>query len=169
MRELDCGVVTDAAGLEAGGHERNHPRHSDDGQQHQRHQDRELDGLRLLGKGLGRRAPLPLQGPREHGHEAGIEGALGEQPAQEVRQLEGDEEGVRERAGAEQPRDQDVPDEAQEARDERERSDRGDRADQRGGTRRRRRRTDFSGQRLRPDLALAQALARRRPWASGWR
>ena len=55
-------------------------------------------------KRLGGRRPLALEGAREHRHEAGVEGALGEQPAQEVGQLEGDEEGVGERPGAEQRR-----------------------------------------------------------------
>ena len=139
--QLDRALVAHAAGLETRRHDEDHPGHGDDREQHERRQHRELDRLRLLGEGLGRGPALALEGAREQGHEAGVEGALREQPAQEIGQLEGDEEGIRKRAGAEQRRDQDVADEAQEARDEGERSDRGDRAVQSDRARRAARRS----------------------------
>ena len=54
----------------------------------------------------------------EHRHEGGGKGALGKQPAQEVGDLEGDEEGVGGGVGAEQPCQHQVAGETQDARDQ---------------------------------------------------
>jgi hypothetical protein len=53
----------------------------------------------------------------EQRHEGGAEGAFGEQRAEQVRQAEGDEEGVAGGAGAERRRGEDFPNEAQHAAD----------------------------------------------------
>ena len=70
-------------------------------------------GLAREGQRLG--AAMVLQLAREQGHEGRREGALGEQAAEEVRQLEGDEEGVGHRARAQHRRQHDVADEAHDA------------------------------------------------------
>ena len=59
--------------------------------------------------------PLHRQRPGEGGDEGGVEGALAEQPAEQVGQLERDEEGIRHRPGAEPGGDQHVPREAEDA------------------------------------------------------
>ena len=66
---------------------------------------------------------LALERAREQRHEGGVEGALGEQPAEEIGELEADEEAVGHRRGAEHARDHEVADEAQHARDQREGAD----------------------------------------------
>ena len=66
----------------------------------------------------------------EDGHEGLREGALGEQPAQQVGQLEGDEEGVGRQSGAERAGDDEVAHEAEDAREQRHAADRGEGAKQ---------------------------------------
>ena len=61
---------------------------------------------------------LALQSTRESGHEPGAESALAEQPAQEVGELEADEEGVGHGPGTEGRGDQHVACEAREAGEE---------------------------------------------------
>ena len=67
-------------------------------------------GERVAGEALGVLAGLDLLG--EHRHEGEVEGALGEEAAEHVRQREGDQERLRHRPGAEQRRHQDVAREA---------------------------------------------------------
>jgi hypothetical protein len=62
----------------------------------------------------------------EDGHEGLREGALGEHPAQQVGELEGDEEGVGRHAGAEAAGDDEVADETENAREQRHAADRGE-------------------------------------------
>ena len=63
-------------------------------------------GERVAGEALGVLAGLDLLG--EHRHEGEVEGALGEEAAEHVRQREGDQERLRHRPGAEQRGHQDV-------------------------------------------------------------
>ena len=60
------------------------------------------------------------------GDEGLSEGALGEHAAQQVGQLEGDEEGVGQCAGAENTRDDEVAHEAKDAREQRHATDGGE-------------------------------------------
>jgi len=92
------------------------PRHHDLGHDDQHQQRPQQDGENVLRERFGRLPPVALQRACEERHEGRVERALREQPPQEVRQLEGDEEGVRYRACAQDRGDQDVAQEAQDAR-----------------------------------------------------
>ena len=70
--------------------------------------------------------PWSCSSRENSGHEGRREGALGEQAAEEVRQLEGDEEGVGHGARAQHRRQHDVADEAHEPAQQREAADGGD-------------------------------------------
>jgi hypothetical protein len=69
---------------------------------------------------------MVLQLAREQGHEGRREGALGEQAAEEVRQLEGDEEGVGHSTRAQHRRQHDIADETHDPAQQREAADGGD-------------------------------------------
>ena len=84
----------------------------------------------LFGEDPGAIAAAFLQGARKQGHEAGREGALGDQAAEQVGKAKGDEKGVGDRAGTEQRRDQDIAREAENAAEERVATDRGGGAEQ---------------------------------------
>ena len=71
-------------------------------------------------------APVPVF--RQQRDERLREGAFGEQPAQQVGQPEGDEEGVGHHAGAEGTGDDEVADEAEDAGKQSHAADRGQRA-----------------------------------------
>ena len=60
-------------------------------------------------------SPSPSRRPAIERHEGRVEGALGKQAAEQVREAEGDEEGVGDRPGAERGGDEDVADEAEDA------------------------------------------------------
>jgi len=83
-------------------------------------------GQELLGEHERARAPALDGQAREHRHEGGVERALGQQGAEMVGQPEGDEEGVRDRPGAQQRGGDDVADEAEHAADQRQAADRQD-------------------------------------------
>ena len=92
-----------------------HPWHGDlrhGGEEHQHHHQ-QAEGRVGEGEGIG--APTPLHQAGEDRHEARVEGALGEQAAEEVRQLEGDEKGIGDRPRAQHGRHQDVADQAEHA------------------------------------------------------
>jgi hypothetical protein len=76
---------------------------------------------------------VTLQGAGEQRHEGGVERPLGEQPTEEVGQLEGDEEGVGHGAGADQGGDRHVAQEAEHPARHRPAADGEERADQRHG------------------------------------
>ena len=80
----------------------------------------------LAGEGQRFGAAMVLQLAREQRHEGRREGAFGEQAAEEVRQLESDEEGIGHRARAQHRRQHDVADETHEAAQQREAADGGD-------------------------------------------
>jgi len=69
---------------------------------------------------------VAFQLAREHGHEGGRKGALGEQAAEQVGQLEGDEKNVGAGAGAQHRGDQDIAQKTQNPADKGEAADGGD-------------------------------------------
>ena len=76
------------------------PGHHDLGDDDERQQRPQQNGQYVFREGLGRLAPVALQRPGKERHEGRVERAFREQPPQEVGQLEGDEEGVCDRAPA---------------------------------------------------------------------
>ena len=110
-REGEALVAGEARGhrVDEGGHE--DPAEGDEEDEHEGEA-----GEGVAGEALGVLAGLDLLG--EQRHEGEVEGALGEEAAEHVRQGEGDEEGLRHRAGAEEGRHQDVAEEAEDAGDE---------------------------------------------------
>ena len=71
---------------------------------------------RLLAEPPGARPAGFLAQPHPHRDERGVERALGQQPAEQVGDLQGGEEGVRQHAGAEHGRDAGVADEPEQTR-----------------------------------------------------
>ena len=99
---------------EAARHGEDQPGHGDlpgDGEEEEHEAE---PGERVAGEALGVLAGLDLLG--EHRHEGEVEGALGEEAAEHVRQREGDQERLRHRPGAEQRRHDDVPREPEDPR-----------------------------------------------------
>ena len=88
-------------------------RHEDQTEYHEASEPERHQRGHAFGQLLGDLRPLHREGAREGRHESGIEGALAKQAPKEVRQLQGDEEGVGKRAGAKHGGDQHVPGEAQ--------------------------------------------------------
>ena len=109
----------------AGRQHRHHAGHGQDQQHREGHQHQEQGGLRLAreGEGLGASALLKLAG--EQRHEGRRERALGEQPAEEIRQLERHEEGIGDGAGPEDGRQHDVARESCKPAQQRKAADRG--------------------------------------------
>ena len=96
----------------AGGEQPDQRRHGELGSDGDEGEHDDHQGQHALGEGARRcRSQLGAQAG-EHRHEAGIEGAFGEQAAKEVRQAEGDEERVGYRPGAENAGDRQVTEEA---------------------------------------------------------
>ena len=110
----------------AGRQQAHDQRHGDDQDRRERHQHQQQGGMGLAGEGDRLGAAMVLQLAREQRHEGRREGAFGEQAAEEVRQLESDEEGVGHRARAQHRRQHDVADEARDAAQQREAADGGD-------------------------------------------
>ncbi len=100
--------------------------HEDDHQRRERQQDRNQRRLRLARELQRRRPAAIVQRAGEQRHEGLVEGALGEQAAEEVGQLERDEEGVGHRPGAGDGGDHHVAGEAGDAAQQGEAADRGD-------------------------------------------
>ncbi len=91
------------------------PHHAQEGHTGKNRQQKPAHRRQQLAQLRGR-ALIPVLG--EHRNEGGREGALAEQPAEEVGQPEGDEEGVGGHAGAKHPGQDHVPDEAQDPGDQ---------------------------------------------------
>ena len=102
---------------EAAGHGEHQPGHGDQADEDEEDQHGGEAGERVAGEALGVLAGLDLLG--EHRHEGEVEGALGEEAAEHVGQGEGDQEGLRHRAGAEEGGHQDVAREAEHAAEHR--------------------------------------------------
>ena len=102
---------------EAARHREHEPGHGDLAGDGEEDEDEAEAGEGVAGEALGVLAAFDLLG--EERHEGEVEGALGEEAAEHVRQGEGDEEGLRHRAGAEERGHDDVAGEAEHARDER--------------------------------------------------
>ena len=84
-------------------------------------------GKGLLGKGARRDlAAVAVKALGEERDEGSIEGAFGEQAAEQVRHAEGDEEGVSHGTGAKHRSDHHVADEAEHAAPDRHRADGGE-------------------------------------------
>ena len=98
---------------EAARHREDQPGHQDLAEDGEEDEHEAEARERVAGEALGILAALDLLG--EHRHEGEVEGALGEEAAEHVRQREGDQEGLRHRAGAEQRRHQDVAGEPEHA------------------------------------------------------
>ena len=101
---------------EARRHGEDEPGHGDLPGDGEEEEDEAEAGEGVAGEALGVLAALELLG--EERDEGEVEGALGEEAAEHVRQREGDQEGLRHRAGAEERRHDDVAGEAEDARDE---------------------------------------------------
>ena len=115
--QIDGELVLQRARGEAGRQAAHQPGHRELAQDHHagQHQRQHRQGLaREPGRG-GR--PLGGAEPAVERHEGGGEGALGEQAAQEVGELQADEEGVGDRPGAQCRSDQEVAREAGDARE----------------------------------------------------
>ena len=107
-------------------HQPHHRRHEDEGEDQQHELGEDEEGEDPVGE--DQRGVLPALG-RDLGearHEGGGEGALGEDGAELVGNAEGDEEGIRQRPGAEDRGEHQVAHEAEQAADEGDRRDRED-------------------------------------------
>ena len=98
-------------------------RSGDDADQRDHEQDQRQHGGDVIHQQLGLVMAAPALVFAEDRHEGLRERALGEQAAQQIGQLERDEEGVRRHARAEDPRDQHIADEGQDARNQRQAAD----------------------------------------------
>ena len=116
---------------ETGRDDDHQPGHGDLDQNREDDQRTKQYGERLLGEGLGGAVALGLEAAREQRHEGGRQGALGGQPAEQVGEAEGDDEGLGDRPGAEHRGDQDVAHETQHAARHGVATDRGRETDQR--------------------------------------
>ena len=94
---------------------RHHLRHEQLAHDGQHAQPERHDGERLLGEPVRHRTTLGGEQPGEGGHERGVECTLAEQAAEQVGQLQRDEERIGDRAGTQDRRDQHVAREAQDA------------------------------------------------------
>jgi hypothetical protein len=103
-------------------HEPGHGRH---GGRRKSQQARQQHRQGLLAESPGGGLAVLLQAAREERHEGGVEGALAEQPAEQVGQAESHEKDVGDRPGAELVGDQDVAQETQHPADSGVAADRG--------------------------------------------
>ena len=125
-RELDDEVELRRIGGETRREEIHRPGHRDlhRGAENEQHDGKH--GERPFAEPARRVGAVFGQDAGEERDEGGREGPLGEQPAEEVRQLESDEERVRHRTRAEQGGDQNIADETEDAARHRVSADGGD-------------------------------------------
>jgi hypothetical protein len=124
--EFDGQLELGGIGREPGRQDMDHPRHARHRGGGQRQQARKQNRQRLFGEGLGGDLATLFQTPREERHEGRVERPLGEQPAKQIGQPEGHEEGIGDRPGADHRGDQDVPHESENPAESGVAADRGD-------------------------------------------
>ncbi len=95
-----------------------HPRRAEYPQQGDGHQGQRQRGAHLIDQGFGRGVAVAVLVFRQNRHEGLRKRAFGEQPPQQVGNLEGDEEGVGHHPRAECARDHRVADKPQDAREQ---------------------------------------------------
>ena len=95
-----------------------HQRHGQLNNRHENQQGPEKNAEGSLGERLGRLDPIRFDTAREHRHEGHRERALGEQAAEQVGELKGDEKDIGAGAGAEHGGNQDIAQEAQDPADQ---------------------------------------------------
>jgi hypothetical protein len=135
QEDRELGLAGDV--VEAGGQQGYEGLREDDARGHQHAQDRRQQRQQPGDQAMGLRAAALLQGPRVGRDEGGGERPLREHVAQQVRDPEGDQEGVGLEAGSEEGGEDLLAHEAEQARDEGQGGDEAGRPGQAGGARRR--------------------------------
>ena len=128
-RELDGERLLGGIGREAGCDRAEQPGGQRDAQERRRRQRRKGGAQRGAHEAVQLLARADGGVFGEHGDDGRRQRALGQQPAQDVRDAIGDEEGVGDRPGAEHEGDDHVPHEAEDAADQRGAADGAERAD----------------------------------------
>ena len=111
----------------ARGEQQHEPRHDELAEEREDDEGKRQSGKGLLGEGAGPLlSALAVKALGEQRNEGGVEGAFGEQAAEQIGDAEGDEEGVGDRPGAQHRGDQHVADETEHAAPDGHRPDSGE-------------------------------------------